>query len=105
MAIKDVLREELENSIRMKKGYEKKLSELPRGSLQKKIIKDNVYYYVAFREKGRVKFEYKGKEVSKKMQKEYEHAKKLRAEYRKNISQLKKQIKYLKGALRGKEPV
>lgn len=105
MAIKDILREELANSIRMKKRYEKELSKLPRGSLQKKNIKGNEYYYIAYREGKKVKYEYAGKNVSKKMIKKYERAKVLRAKYRKFISQLKKQIKYLKGAVRGKEEI
>jgi len=105
MTIKDVLKEELDNSIRMLQSYNKELSKLPRGSLQGKIIKGKKYYYIAFREKGKVKYEYKGKEVSKKMIKEYDRAKKLRAQYRKMISQLNKQIKFLKGAVRGKEKI
>ena len=35
----------------------------------------------------------------------YEEAKKLRAKYRNLLSQVKKQIKYLRGALRGKESI
>ena len=37
--IKGVLEEELQNSIRMKKQYERALSELPKGSLVEKKIK------------------------------------------------------------------
>jgi hypothetical protein len=37
--IKGVLREELENSLRMKEDYERELVKLPRGSLIKKTIK------------------------------------------------------------------
>ena len=36
---------------------------------------------------------------------EYENAKRYRAEYRKLLSELKKQIKFLRTALRGKESV
>jgi len=36
--IKGVLEEELQNSIRMKKQYERALSELPKGSLVEKKI-------------------------------------------------------------------
>ena len=37
--------------------------------------------------------------------KKYKEAKLLRAKYRKLLSRVKKQIKFLRGALRGKEPV
>ena len=59
--IKGVLREELENSLRMENGYERELAKLPRGSLIKKKVKGHEYYYLLLREHGRVKFIYKGK--------------------------------------------
>ena len=105
MAIKGVLKEELENSIRMQEKYEEELKKLPVGSLIKKKIKGHAYYYIVMREKGKVKFVYKGKEVSDALVEEYARAKKLRAKYRKLLSQVKKQIKFLKGALRGQESI
>ena len=105
MAIKGVLKEELDNSLRMKKKYEKELSNLPVGSLIKKKIKGHEYYYIVLRENGNVKFIYKGKNVSEDLIKEYSRAKELRKKYRNALSQLKKQIKFLKGALRGQESI
>jgi hypothetical protein len=105
MAIKDVLKEELNNSIRMKKRYEDELSNLPPGSLIKKKIKGHEYYYIVLRELGDVKFIYQGKNVSNDLIKKYERAKDLRKKYRNALSQLKKQIKFLKGSLRGKESI
>ena len=105
MVIKSVLKEELQNSIRMKINYEKSLAKLPKGSLVKKEIKGNKYYYIIFREKGKVKFIYKGKRVSQKLIDKYMRIKKLRAKYRNSLSKLKKQIKFIKGTLRGKEPI
>jgi hypothetical protein len=105
MVIKGVLKEELDNSIRMKKKYEQELAKLPVGSLIKKKIKGHEYYYIVFRENGDVKFIYKGKKVSEDLIKEYARAKELRKKYRNSISQLKKQIKFLKGALRGQEAI
>ena len=99
--IKGVLEEELQNSIRMKRLYEKALNELPKGSLVEKIIKGHKYYYLAVRESDRVKFIYKGK-ISEEEKNKYMEAKKLRAKYRKLLSQLKKQIVFLKKALSGK---
>lgn len=99
--IKGVLEEELQNSIRMKRQYEKALNELPKGSLVEKRIKGHKYYYLAVRESDRVKFIYKGK-ISEEEKNKYIEAKKLRAKYRKLLSQLKKQIVFLKKALSGK---
>ena len=105
MAIKGVLKEELENSIRMQEKYEEELAKLPVGSLIKKKIKGHEYYYIVMRENGKVKFVYKGKKVSEALVEEYARAKELRAKYRKLLSQLKKQIKFLRGALRGQESI
>ena len=102
--IKGVLKEELENSLRMKKGYERELAKLPKGSLIKKKVKGHEYYYLLLREKGKVKFIYKGK-VSEEEIKKYKEAKKYRAKYRKLLSQVKKQIRFLRSTLRGKESV
>ena len=52
----------------------------------------------------KVKHVYKGK-ISEEEIKKYEEAKVMRLKYRKLLSQVKKQIKFLKGALRGKEAV
>ena len=105
MVIKSVLKEELANSLRMKKRYERELAKLPRGSLIKRNIKGHAYYYLVYRENGKFKSIYKGKSVRDKDLKKYQEAKNLRAKYRKSLSQLKKQIRYLKGVLRGKEEI
>ena len=102
--IKGVLKEELANSLQMEKNYIRELSNLPKGSLIKKKIKGHEYYYLLFREKGKVKFIYKGK-VTEEEIKIYGDAKKMRAKYRNLLSQVKKQIKFLRKTLRGKEPV
>ena len=102
--IKGVLKEELENSLRMKSGYERELAKLPKGSLIKKRIKGNDYYYLLLRERGKVKFIYKGKVTEKEIGR-YKQVKEYRAKYRKLLSQVKKQIKFLRSTLRGKESV
>jgi hypothetical protein len=104
MAIKGILREELENSLKMKADYEKKLSKLPVGSLARRKIKGQYYYYLIYRDNGKVKSVYKGK-VSEKILQKYSEAKKYRAKYRHLLSRLKKEIRFIKGALRGKEPI
>ena len=102
--IKGVLKEELGNSLRMKKAYERELKNLPPGNVSVKKIRGNYYAYKVKREGERVKFEYKGK-VSEEHWKKHHAAKEMRAKYRSLLSQSKKQIRYLKGALRGKEAI
>jgi len=102
--IKSVLEEELRNSLRMKQEYEKALEKLPRGSLSRKIIKGRPYYYLAERKGAKVVYKYLGK-ISDQERMKYEKAKEMRKKYRHNLSVIKKQIAYLKSALRGKEPV
>jgi len=103
--IKGVLKEELENSIRLRKDYKEALKKYPGGSLIKKEINGHKYYYLAFREGKRVKFIYKGKQLSKEFMAEFEKSKRLRARYKKLIQELDKRIKYLKKVIHGKEDV
>ena len=102
--LKGVLKEELANSLQMQKNYERELAKLPKGSLIKKKIRGCEYFYVVCRDGGKVKFIYKGK-VSEDQQQKYKNAKELRAKYRKLLSEVKKQIRFLRSTLRGKEPV
>lgn len=103
--IKGVLREELENSIKMKKDYEKALRSHPGGCFVQKQVRGNKYYYLVIREGKRVKFIYKGKKLSKQDIETLKHSKQLRRKYKELIKKLNRQIKYLKKALRGKEDV
>jgi len=102
--IKSVLKEELANSLAMKESYERELAGLPKGSLVKKTIKGHEYYYLQLREEGKARFVYKGKLSDEEIER-YEQAKQYRAQYRKLLSEVKKQIKFLRTALRGKESV
>lgn len=102
--IKGVLAEELENSLRMKKEYERALKNLPGGCLAVKIIRGHKYYYLVKRVDKKVKYTYIGK-ISEAEKKKYEEVKVHRAKYRKHLSQVKKQIRFLRGSLRGKEAV
>ena len=101
MSIKSVLQEELENSRKMKADYEAALKRLPVGSLIQKQINGHRYFYIVKRVEGKVQFEYVGKNVTAETQKLYADAKETRAMYRKLLSKLKKQIKFLEGAVRG----
>lgn len=102
--IKGALAEELDNSLRMKKEYEVALANLPKGCLTVRNIRGHRYYYLAQRVGKKVTHVYKGK-ISNEEIKKYDEAKALRLKYRKLLSQVKKQIRFLKGALRGKEAV
>ncbi len=102
--IKGALAEELNNSLRMKKGYESAIKKLPKGCLSIKKIKGHEYYYLVSRDEGRLKYVYKGQMPKDQIQK-YKEAKEYRAKYRKLLSQVKKQIKYLRSSLRGKEAI
>lgn len=103
-AIKGVLKEELANSLRMKKGYERELGRLAKGSLIKKKIKGHDYYYLVIRENKKIRFTYKGKISNQEVQK-YKETKNNRARYRKLLSQVNKQIRFLRKSLRGKESI
>lgn len=100
--IKGVLKEELKNSLRMKVGYEKAIKKLPKGTIVSRMVKGHKYYYLVGRKNGKLVYKYKGK-LSKDNIKKYEDAKKQRAKYTKLLNQVKKQIKFLKRSLRGKE--
>lgn len=102
--IKGMLREELQNSLRMKKEYEIALRKLQKGCIVEKSIGRNKYYYLVKRIGRKVKYLYLGK-PSKEDIKKYSEAKVLRAKYRNLLSKVKKQIKYLRGTLRGKEAI
>ena len=105
MAIKELLKEELGNSLRMERDYRHALAKLPRGSVVKKIIRGRAYYYLAYREKSRVRFLYKGRKMEEREIAKYSDAKRFRAQYRKLLSNLRKQIIFLRKALRAKQAV
>ena len=105
MAIKELLQEELGNSLRMAKDYERASAKLPRGCLVKKAIGGRVYYYLARREKDRVKFKYLGRQVDEKELAKYAESKRLRAQYRKLLAEVRKQVHFLRKALNAKQAV
>lgn len=62
--VKDILKEEMERLILLKKQMEKQISSLPNGSLSKKKRAHQYYYYLAYRKGNKVIFKYIGKENS-----------------------------------------
>jgi len=104
MFIKDMLNEELQNSVQIRKDYELALAKLPRGSLVRKVIGGREYFYLAFRNGSKVQFNYLGKLDQAAVDK-YDQAKVFRAKYRKKLSEVDQQIKFIRKALRGKGSV
>ncbi|MEJ2746089.1 MAG: hypothetical protein P8123_10475 [bacterium] len=102
--IKGALYEELQNSLRMRREYERALRDLPQGCLVVKKIRGREYYYLVRRAGKKIKYVYKGK-ISAKEEKQYREAKILRAKYRNLLSRVKKQIRFLRSSLRGKEAI
>lgn len=107
MVLKDILREELQNSLQMKKRYESELRKLPRGSMIKRKIKGKEYFYQVDRKNGKFIAVYKGRasDIPNKDVKRWQEIKEKRVKYRKAISQLKKQINFLNRALRARDAV
>jgi len=104
MAIREILQEELENSLRMERNYCRAVDRLPKGSLVRKRIRAGEYYYLAKRVGERVEFEYLGKLPPRLIEK-YEQAKIDRAKYRQLLAEVRAQIKLLRKVLRGKQAI
>ena len=105
MAIKELLQEELANSLRMERDYKRAAAALPRGCLVRKAVAGRAYYYLVGREGGRVRFRYLGKAVDEKEQARYAEAKRLRAQYRRLQADVRRQVRFLRKALCAKQAV
>ena len=105
MAVRELLKEELANSLRMERDYGRALAKLPRGSLVRKIIGKQAYYYLAFREGSRVRFLYKGRKVGEQVVARHREAKRLRVQYRRLRSDVRRQIRFLRRVLRANQAV
>lgn len=104
MFIKDMLNEELQNSLQIKQDYEQAIAELPRGSLVRKEIGGRPYFYLAHREGAKVEFDYLGKLPDEDVQR-YEEAKQSLARYRERLREVNEQIRFLRKVLREKRAV
>lgn len=100
--IKRVLEEELKKALLTQEEYEKAMAALPRGVLVKKYVKGYQYYYLMTREKGKVRFEYKGKLPGRDV-KYHDSVKKDRARYRQLLAEVRRRIAFIKKTLRGQE--
>ncbi len=98
MAIREVIQDELENSIRMEKNYTRRLHQLPRGNLIKKRIKGREYWYLQIRDGQKVRFEYV-KKPSAAMIARYAKAKESRKKYRSLLARIRLQVKQMRKML------
>ena len=101
--IEGVLREELANSLRMRRRYEQLLRALGIGSLAAKRIRGHSYHYLALRERGRLRFRYLGKLTPEAVVRLMARQRR-RAEYRRLLADVKRQIIFLEKALRVRRP-
>jgi hypothetical protein len=104
MAIQEVIKDELENSLRMQTDYVQALERLPKGNLIKKTIKGHHYWYLQIRDGQKVRFDYV-KKPSAAMIRTYQKAKEDRGRYRSLLSQVRKQIKQLERMLRSGQSI
>ena len=94
-----VLNEELDRLNKLKKNYEKQIAKLPKGSLIKKNIKGNIYYYLNYRQEKKKIFKYIGKLPGKELEnlfakiEERRKLEKLNKQVKKDIKKLEKMIK------------
>lgn len=105
MAIREVLEEELQNSLRMEQRYSEALAKLPKGSLVRKIVKGRPYNYLVTRdEAGKVKLVYKGVVAPEEIA-HYQQIKEQRLQYRRLRAKAREQIRFIRRALRAKSAV
>lgn len=103
MAIREILEEELQNSLRLEKEYSRQLDRLPKGSLSRRLRNGHAYYYIVYREKGKVRLDYVGKEPPDELKQTFAKAKAKRAELRSLRSNVRQQIRFIRRALRAKQ--
>ena len=98
--LKSVLQEEYQRLIELLNNYEDKLKKLPKGSISRKVINREVYLYRVFRENGKIRFIYIGKEKSE-VGKKALRDRKERIKYQDLLKQVKSEIKEIRRALNG----
>lgn len=100
-ALDSVLKEELVRLKAVAKGYEYKISKLPQGSVQEKVIKEKPYPYHVVSRKGEVHYKYLGK-LSPEDLKQLREKIALRKKYKALLHEARLNKKQVLRALRGK---
>ena len=95
------LKEELETVKRLEKRYADKISDLPKGSLVVRKVRDGSYAYLTYREGTKVKQKYLGK-ADPDLIKSYRDKITKRKNYKRKLASMREQKKILRKALRGK---
>lgn len=97
--LQGLLQEELENSQRRLHSCRKGLASLPPGALYRRFIRDRPYWYIERRIDGKVVNQYVGVDVSNSEIEKFKKAKRERADYRKAMSLLRRQVTVLERAV------
>lgn len=97
--IKGILNEELERSQRLLAGYKKSLGNLPKGAPISKKVGDKIFWYLEYRDNGKIVFKYLGKLDPHEVEK-LKKAKEERQKLQKMTKEMKKQVAFLQRALR-----
>ena len=97
--VKGVLGEELERSLSLKEKYEKKVNDHPQGYLLERKMGKKVYHYLSYREGGKIQQKYLGV-LSPEEVKKYKDQIKDKMALRKQLSEVKANIKYLERLLK-----
>ena len=97
--LNDILQEEKERLLELKRVYQSKIQKLPKGSLVKKNIKGHNYYYLNYRLYKKQVFKYIGKLSEKEVNdlvtriKERRKFEKFLRRVKKDIKEIEKKIK------------
>ena len=98
MIIKEMLKEELAFSCQLREQYLQELARLPKGALIKKRIKGQIYYYLHYREGGKLHCPYLGKLDAKALA-QYQRIAAERAQKRRWLQKLNAEIAFIEKAL------
>jgi len=97
----DILEEEKHRLIDLKARYERELSKLPKGTPSRKKRGNREYLYLAYRQSGKVKFEYIGSVDSEAAHEVGEQVLR-RKNLEKNLAQVEKNLADVERGLRGR---
>jgi hypothetical protein len=100
--VRAALETELKASENLKQQYEQELAKLPPGTLVKKNIKGNSYYYRVMREGDKVYHHYLGKLTSQEIKVE-SSSKEMRLEYKRRLQDVKQEITLIEKLLHYEE--
>ena len=74
------IKEQKEYYAREKARLKEEMSKLPKGSIQERVVKGHTYYYLQYRERGKIKQDYLGNEVDPEFRKQIEARQAIQAE-------------------------